>query len=65
MDNENEYLSAEQLAKKLSVSPKSVRKWTQKRKLPGVVRLGKRCIRYRLVDIEKRLLSGELLLDGK
>lgn len=60
---EPEYLDARQLAGKLNVSLKSVVKWTQARRLP-YVKMG-RVNRYPRNEIEKRLLSGKLLLDKR
>ena len=56
-----EYLSAPELAEKLNVSLKSVINWTQARRLP-CIKMG-RINRYPRVEIEKRLLSGRLLID--
>jgi excisionase family DNA binding protein len=58
---EPEYLDAPQLAAKLNVSLKSVINWTQARRLP-FVKMG-RVNRYPRNEIEKRLLSGRLLID--
>ena len=59
--SEPEYLNAVQLSRKLNVSLKVVRKWTQARRLP-YVKMG-RLNRYPRVEIERRLLSGSLLLE--
>jgi len=61
--NEPEYLNARQLAGKLNVSLKAVVKWTQARRLP-YVKMG-RVNRYSRIEIEKRLISGNLLFDKK
>jgi hypothetical protein len=58
---EPDYLTAPELATKLNVSLKSVINWTQARRLP-VIKMG-RVNRYPRVEIEKRLLSGNLLYD--
>jgi excisionase family DNA binding protein len=58
---EPEYLNARQLAGKLNVSVKAVIKWTAARRLPAC-RMG-RIWRYPRHEIEKRLISGKLLLD--
>lgn len=58
---EPEYLDAPQLAAKLNVSLKSVINWTQARRLP-VIKMG-RVNRYPRIEIERRLLTGRLLLD--
>jgi excisionase family DNA binding protein len=58
---EVEYLNARQLAKKLNVSLKAIVKWTATRRLP-CCKMG-RIWRYPRNEIEKRLVSGKLLLD--
>jgi excisionase family DNA binding protein len=58
---EKEYLTAAELAAKLNVSLKSVINWTQARRLP-IIKMG-RVNRYPRVEIEKRLLAGQLLID--
>ena len=58
-----EYFNADELASKLGVTVKAVRRWTALRRLPGIVRLGYRTVRYRATDIEKALLTGRLLTD--
>jgi hypothetical protein len=54
-------LSAKELAKFLNVSLKFVEKYTALRRIPGQTKVG-RVWRYDLRAIEKKLLSGELLL---
>jgi hypothetical protein len=61
---EPEYLSGKQLAGKLNVSIKAVVKWTAARRLPGACKMG-RVWRYQWREIEKKLLSGNLLYDKK
>jgi len=56
-----EFFDTKGLARYLSVSPKSVIKWRDKKRIPGAVKCG-RVWRFRRAEIEKRLLSGELLL---
>jgi len=56
---EPEFLTGKQLAGKLNVSLKAVIKWTAARRLP-YVKMG-RVNRYPRIEIEKRLLSGQLL----
>jgi excisionase family DNA binding protein len=56
---EPEYLSARQLAGKLNVSTKAVSKWTAARRLPAC-KVGYHW-RYPSLEINKRLLSGQLL----
>ena len=58
---EPEFLTAPELAVKLNVSLKSVINWTQARRLP-VIKMG-RINRYPRIEIEKRLLTGSLLLN--
>lgn len=50
------------LASRLGVSEKTVRKWDARRLIPGRLTLG-RAVRYDRLTVEKRLLSGALLLD--
>jgi len=57
-----EFFDTTELAQYLGVSRKAVIKWRQARRIPGAVRCG-RVWRFRRTEIEKRLLSGELLLD--
>jgi hypothetical protein len=61
VEPEPEYLTGKQLATKLNVSLKSVFKWTAQRRIPGAVKFGYRW-RYSAVEINKRILSGQLLL---
>ena len=63
MHTAQEYFTSEQLAAYLNVSVKSIIKWRDARRLPGAVRCG-RVWRFRRVEVEKRLLTGELLLKG-
>jgi len=58
-----EYVDAAELANKLGVTLKAIRKWTGQNRLPGIVRISRRCVRYRLPEIERRLLSGHLLIN--
>jgi excisionase family DNA binding protein len=56
---EPEYLTAGQVARKLSVSLGAVQKWTMQRRIPAT-----KCgyhWRYPSLEINKRLLSGQLL----
>lgn len=59
-----EYLTAKELAEMLNMSLKFIIKHTQSGRIPGKTKIG-RLWRYRKSDIEKRLLSGQLLLDDK
>ena len=63
--DEAEYLDCRQLAVKLNVAVKTIRKWFGANRLPGTVRISKHCVRFRKLDIEKRLLTGTLLLPLK
>jgi hypothetical protein len=56
-----DFLTAPQLAQKLNVSLKAVRKWSLSGKLM-YVKMG-RLVRYYWPDIEKRLLTGRLLVE--
>jgi predicted site-specific integrase-resolvase len=58
---QQEFLSAKELAKKLNKSVRTVEKWTQDRRVPGQVKCGGRWI-YRIVDVERALLRGDFLL---
>lgn len=60
-----EYIDAKALAVKLGVSIKQIRKWQAARRIPGMLILGHRLVRYRLAEIEKRLLSGNFLLPSR
>lgn len=53
--------TVDQCAARLAVPQKSVRKWIQAGRMPGVVRIG-RCVRIDKATLEKRILSGEVLL---
>jgi len=61
-EKEFEFFDSQGLADYLKVSVRSVEKWRMQRRIPGAVRCG-RAWRFRRVDVEKRLLSGKLLLD--
>jgi predicted DNA-binding transcriptional regulator AlpA len=56
-----DYLTPKELAVKIGMSHKFVVCQTQARRVPGQVKIG-RLWRYRRVEVEKRLLSGEFLL---
>jgi len=62
---ESEYLSHSDLARKLSLPLKTIRKLSYLRRLPGRVSIGLRCVRYNRLAIEKALNSGSLLLASK
>jgi hypothetical protein len=55
-------LTPRELAFRLSMSLKWVEKQTQARRIPGQTKIG-RVWRYDWIAIEKRLVSGTLLLD--
>ena len=56
---EPEYYSIEKLSTKMSIPRRTIEKWIFKKQLP-FVKCG-RLIRLNRVEIEKRLLSGNLL----
>lgn len=58
---DGDYLTAPQLARKLNVSLKAIRKWSISRRLM-YVKMG-RLVRYYWPEIEKRLLTGRLLAE--
>jgi excisionase family DNA binding protein len=59
MTQEPEFYTGDELAALLRVPRRSVEKWTLQRRLP-VVKVG-RLNRFPRVEIQKRLLSGNLL----
>ncbi|MBN1575302.1 MAG: helix-turn-helix domain-containing protein [Chitinispirillaceae bacterium] len=61
---EPEYYTPNELAAKLNIARKTVTKHTQARRFPGQVKIGGQW-RYRVTDIEKGLLRGDLLLPVK
>lgn len=61
INNRIEYYSRDDLAIKLNVSKKTIERWTQARRIPGQCKTGGTW-RYRKIDVEKRLLSGNFLL---
>jgi len=63
--NEPEYLDCQQLAGKLNVALKTVRKWAYLRRIPGRVALGPRCVRFNRQAVERALNSGAFLLATK
>lgn len=60
-DGRPAFLTPEELAAFLKVPPRWVEKQTQARRLPGQTKVG-RYWRYRRADIEKQILTGEILL---
>ena len=63
-ENIKEFLTARELATKLGMSTKFIEKQTARRRIPGATKIG-RVWRYRVSDVERRLLTGNLLLDGQ
>jgi excisionase family DNA binding protein len=61
---EQEFLSVKQLADYLNCSEKFIRKYVESRRLPGMVKIG-RVYRFRKSEVEKKLLSGQLLLEKR
>jgi len=59
-------ITGHELAAKLSVTKKAVERWTSKRLIPGQIKVG-RLWRYSLVEIEKRIQSGNgfLMIESK
>jgi predicted DNA-binding transcriptional regulator AlpA len=53
-------VSRAEIAALYSVSPMTVFAWSKAGKLPPPVRLGRRCVRYRLADVRRLLESTEL-----
>lgn len=60
---ESEFFTPDELASYLKVSKKFIEKHLSTRRIPGAVKIG-RVWRFRRADIQKRLLSGSLLLDS-
>jgi len=61
---EQEFLTVKELANYLNCSEKFIRKHLEGRRLPGMVKIG-RVYRFRKSDVEKKLLSGQLLLEKR
>ncbi len=55
-------ITPKQLAERLGISLKWVEKHTQERRIPGQVKVG-RVWRYEWVEIQKRIITGEILLE--
>jgi excisionase family DNA binding protein len=64
MEQKTEFYTPDELAAKLNIARKTVTKHTQARRIPGQVKIGGQW-RYRVVEIEKALLRGNLLLPVK
>ena len=65
MEEMTDFLTPKELSRKLNMSLKWVEKQTQARRIPGQVKMG-RLWRYKIKEVEKRLLSGkEFLLKTK
>ena len=56
---EPEYYTSKELAELCRTSIRTIEKWTYKKRLP-VVKMG-RFVRFPRIEIQKRLLSGQLL----
>lgn len=61
---EQEFLTVKELAAYLNCSEKFIRRHIESRRLPGMVKIG-RVYRFRKSDVEKKLLSGQLLLEKR
>ncbi len=57
-----ELISPKQLADRLHISLKWVEKHTQGRRIPGQIKVG-RVWRYDWMEVQKRMLSGQVLLE--
>jgi excisionase family DNA binding protein len=57
---EPEFYTPEELSRKLNLAKKTIKKWTQARRIPGQLKCGGRW-RYSRLAIEKAILRGELL----
>ena len=57
---EQEYYKPKEVAAKFQLSPKTIKKWTLARRIPGQLKCGGRW-RYQRAAIERAILSGELL----
>ena len=62
--SETEFFTVQELANYLNCSEKFIRKYIESRRLPGMVKIG-RVYRFRKSDVEKKLLSGQLLLEKR
>ena len=58
----SDYYTPVQLAAKLNVSMKFIRKHTATKRLPGILKVGS-LVRYRKTDVNRALLNGKILLD--
>lgn len=58
---ESEFLTVEDLARKLNMSAKFIRRHVQTRRLPGLKKIG-RMVRFERRAVEKALLREEFLL---
>ncbi len=59
-----EYLTPTQLADKLNVSIKFIRKHLASRRLPGALKVGGRW-RFSILQVERALLRPQFLIDRK
>lgn len=55
-----EYYTPPELAEKLNLALKTIRKWTYERRIPGQIKVGS-LWRYRALEIEKALLRRAFL----
>ena len=60
----SDFLTPRELADKIKMSVKWVVTQTQARRVPGQIKIG-RLWRYRLTEVEKRLLAGQFLHEKK
>lgn len=60
----SDFLKPKELADKIGMSLKWVTAQTQARRVPGQIKIG-RLWRYRLTEVEKRLLAGQFLHEKK
>lgn len=56
-NHDSEYLCASSIAEKFGVCVKTVHRWTRASLFPPPVRLSRRCLRWRVGDIQKFLDS--------
>jgi predicted DNA-binding transcriptional regulator AlpA len=59
---EESLLTPKELAQRLSMSLKWVEKHTQEHRIPGQLKVG-RVWRYIWIEVQKRMISGQVLLD--
>ncbi len=59
---ESEFIDTQQLATMLNVSVKAIIKWREQKRIPGATKCG-RLWRFSRIEVQKKLLSGNLLMD--